>query len=185
MKYVPDVCLWRLSLYVKYYAVGRLESESFSCTKIERTRIINVTIICSCHLCSLLYLYLFIIYLWWVGWRMDGWMGKYVTLRVTDYLTMLYQLYLLFGFHWYERMIAVLCIWKDWEGSVIPVFQDILLILAWTKTSEESVSRPNFDPVPLEYKSKSLQPDPALSFDMYRSGYWHPCSPVVDGPSDW
>jgi len=81
------------ALYINCYVVSRLESESYSCTKVERMRIRCVRIICNCRLYNLLYLYLFIIF---YGGRMDGWVGKRVNVRVINYLTIFYQLYLNF-----------------------------------------------------------------------------------------
>ena len=65
------------ALYINCYAVSRLESESHSCTKVERTRIRNIRIICNRRFYNLLYLYLFIIF--YGGkkdGRMDGWVKR-------------------------------------------------------------------------------------------------------------
>jgi len=83
-------------LYINCYAVSRLESESYSCTKVEKTRIRNVRIICNRWLYNLLYLYLFIVFFFVVGGWVDGWVGKRVNVGVINYLTILYQLYLNF-----------------------------------------------------------------------------------------
>jgi hypothetical protein len=44
---------------------------------------------------------------------MDGWVGKWVNVRVVDYLTILYQLYL--------NIIGTVYL----EGNVIRLFQDL------------------------------------------------------------